>query len=155
VSRDHWFRDRRAWGLIATGDLPWLAGLNLVWEAAHVRLYSLWYEATPAYIAFSVLHCVLGDVLIGLAALLAALIILRAGPLSQWRWSPIASVTALLGVGYTVLSEWMNITWLGNWAYAPSMPTLDLGGFELGLTPVAQWLVVPPLSLYLAQRHGI
>lgn len=25
-------------------------------------------------------------------------------------------------------------------------------GFELGLTPLAQWLAVPPLSLYLARR---
>jgi hypothetical protein len=32
------------------------------------------------------------------------------------------------------------------------MPTLDVAGFRLGLSPLAQWLVVPPLALYLARQ---
>jgi hypothetical protein len=32
------------------------------------------------------------------------------------------------------------------------MPTIELGRFELGVTPLAQWLLVPPLALYLARR---
>jgi hypothetical protein len=46
----------------------------------------------------------------------------------------------------------MNITVLGSWSYAESMPRLDLGGIEIGLTPLAQWLVVPPLALVLARK---
>ena len=38
-----------------------------------------------------------------------------------------------------------DVTWLRSWTYAESMPRVDVAGFELGLTPVAQWLVVPPL----------
>jgi hypothetical protein len=153
VTRTAWFRDRQAWRLILLDYLPWFAVLNLGWEAAHVRLYTLWYEAEPAYIAFSVLHCTLGDVLIGSAALSVALITGREGPPARWRWQRIALVTALAGTAYTVFSEWMNISLLGNWTYAESMPKLALGGFEVGLTAVAQWLVVPPLALYLAGRR--
>lgn len=152
MNETRWYRDRDAWRLIAVGYLPWLAGLNLAWEAAHVRLYTLWKEADTTYIVFSVLHCTLGDVLIGTAALLLALIGGREGALARWRWRRIAAITALAGVGYTVFSEWMNITLLRSWTYAESMPTIQFGAFEVGLTPLAQWLVVPPLALYFARK---
>ncbi len=147
-----WYRDPAVRRFIAFRYLPWLAALSLAWEIAQLPLYTLWREGEPAYIAFSVVHCTAGDVLIGLAALLLALIVEREGNLSDWRRSRIALVAALLAMGYTVLSEWMNVGILGSWAYAAAMPTFELAGFELGLSPLAQWLVVPPLTLYLAGR---
>jgi hypothetical protein len=33
------------------------------------------------------------------------------------------------------------------------MPRVGLAGIEVGVTPLAQWLVVPPLALYLARRQ--
>lgn len=146
-----WYRDRRAWRLLALRFLPWFAGLSLAWEIAQLPLYTLWTEATPGYIAFSVAHCTLGDVLIGASALLAALILLRAGSLASWRWARIAALAALLGAGYTVFSEWMNMAILGSWAYAASMPRIRLGAIEIGLSPFLQWLVVPPLALYFTR----
>ena len=152
MSAGLWFRDRQARRLIVLGYLPWLGALSLAWEMAHVRLYTLWDEAQPAYIAFSVLHCTLGDVLIGAAALCLALIAGREGPPGQWRWRRIAVLAALAGAVYTAFSEWMNVALFRSWTYAESMPTLPLGRFEFGLTPLAQWLVVPPLALYLAWK---
>lgn len=152
MSRAPWFRDRRAWRLIAYGYLPWFAMLNLAWEAAHVRFYTLWNEAQPAYIAFSVVHCTLGDVLIGGLALFLALILDREGELAEWRWLRIALLALVFGVGYTIFSEWMNVTILRSWVYGESMPRLNLAGTEIGLTPLAQWLVVPPFALYLARK---
>jgi hypothetical protein len=152
VSAVLWYRDREARSLILLGYLPWFAALSLAWEIAHVRLYTLWTEADLAYIAFSIAHCTLGDVLIGSAALLSALILTRERVLAQWRWWRIAVLTALFGVGYTFFSEWMNITILRSWTYAESMPTFELAGFEVGLSPLAQWFVVSPLALYLARK---
>jgi hypothetical protein len=152
VTQGLWFQDRQVWRAIAFGYLPWLAALNLTWEVAHLPLYTLWKEAEPAYIAFSVAHCTLGDVLIGAAALLTALITGREGALAEWRWRRIAVITAFLGVGYTIFSEWMNLTILRSWTYAESMPKLELAGIEIGVTPLLQWLVVPPLALYLARK---
>lgn len=149
-----WVRDRRAWLLIALRYAPWFAGLNLLWEVAHARLYTLWYEAKPTYIAFSILHCTLGDVLIGPAALFTALIAGREGPVARWRWFRVAVLTVLIGLAYTVFSEWMNLTVLRSWTYAESMPTVRLGALEIGLTPLLQWLVIPPVSLYLARATG-
>jgi len=146
-----WFRDRLAWRLIARSYLPLLAALMLAWEIAHAPLYTLWREAKAAYIAFSIVHCTLGDILIGTLALALSLILLRERAVAGWRWTRIAALTVVLGVSYTVFSEWMNITVLRSWAYADSMPTISLGEARIGLTPILQWLVVPPLALYLAR----
>ena len=39
-----------------------------------------------------------------------------------------------------------NVAVLKSWAYDEAMPTLNVGGFDLGLTPFAQWLLIPPLA---------
>ena len=149
-----WYRDRRAWRLLAIRFAPWFAGLSLAWEIAQLPLYTLWTEATPAYMAYAVVHCTLGDVLIGTAALLLALTVARGGGLAGWRWRRIAVLTALLGAGYTVFSEWMNTAILGSWAYAAWMPRVQLAGIAIGLSPLLQWLVLPPLALYLMRRSA-
>ena len=151
MSEAIWFRDRQAWRLIARGYLPWLAVLMLVWEVAHAPLYTLWRGAEPWVIAFSVAHCTVGDVLIGGVTLLLSLILLREPALASWKWRRIAAVAAVLGTAYTLFSEWMNVTVLRNWVYAESMPTIELGEARIGLTPLLQWLLVPPLALYLAR----
>jgi hypothetical protein len=58
-----------------------------------------------------------------------------------------------MGTAYTIFSEWMNLTILRSWTYNESMPRVGLAGIEVGVTPLAQWLVVPPLALYLARRQ--
>lgn len=58
----------------------------------------------------------------------------------------------LFGAGYTIFSEWMNTTVLRSWTYSSAMPTIDLGGFEIGLSPLAQWVVIPPLALAFARK---
>ena len=152
VDTERWYRDRAARSMILLGYLPWLAGLNLAWETAHVSLYTLWNEANASYIAFSVVHCTAGDVMIGAAALLLALIVGREKSLAQWRWRRIATATALTGTAYTIVSEWMNTMVLRSWTYAEAMPRLELAGVEIGVSPIGQWLLLPPLALYLARK---
>jgi len=148
-----WFRDVAAWRWIAMRYLPWLAILNLVWEMAQLPLYTIWYEAPPAAIAFAVAHCTLGDVLIGAASLLLALVVSGAAGFANWPWWRIVVVMLLLGPGYTMLSEWLN-TSLGRWTYSELMPALELPGWRIGLAPLLQWLTLPPLALHLAKAAG-
>jgi small-conductance mechanosensitive channel len=149
---EDWYRDTGTVRFLVLRYLPWFAAFNLAWEAAHVRLYTLWSEESTGYIAFSVVHCTLGDVLIGLLALLLALIVSREGGVREWSFRRLALLSTLFGAGYTAFSEWMNITLLRSWTYAESMPRLSLGDFELGVTPLMQWLVIPPLALFSARR---
>lgn len=152
AAAERWYLDRTALSLVLLGFLPWLTGLNLAWETAHVPLYTLWKEAEASYIAFSVVHCTGGDAMIGAAALLLALILGREKSLARWRWRQIPAITALAGSAYTIFSEWMNTTVLRSWTYAETMPTLDVAGIEIGASPLAQWLLLPPLALYLARK---
>ena len=149
-----WFRDRATLALIGWRYVPWLAALNLAWEIAQLPLYMIWRDASAGYIAFAVAHCTAGDLLIGAAALAITLLALRAGPLQSWRWTAIAAGTTLLGAGYTIASEWMNTPLRQSWEYSQAMPVIDVQGFIIGLSPLAQWLVVPPLALYLARRSA-
>ncbi|TMH64754.1 MAG: hypothetical protein E6H57_15690 [Betaproteobacteria bacterium] len=154
VADTPWYRDREAWRFIAYRYLPWLAGLNLTWELAQLPLYTIWREASAGYVAFAVAHCTVGDILIGAASLALALIAVRAGPLARWRWLQVALIATAAGATYTLVSEWMNTSLRQGWAYSELMPTLELGGLVIGLAPLAQWLVVPPLALYLARRSA-
>lgn len=149
-----WYADRGSWRLIGLRYLPLFAGLNLAWEIAHLPLYTLWREGSPAFIAFSVAHCTLGDVMIGAAALALALIATRAAEVEHWRFVRIALVTALVGTVYTVYSEWMNTVTRQGWAYSELMPVLRLFGAEIGLSPIAQWLILPLVALRLALTPG-
>lgn len=146
-----WYRDPEAWRF--TGRyLLWLAGLNLVWEIAQLPLYTIWSEAPPGEIAFAVAHCTAGDVLIGAAALMIALLVVRAGAIEDWNWLAIGLVAIVIGVAYTAVSEWTNTAIRMSWRYSSLMPLLEVGRVGIGVSPLAQWLVLPPLALQLARR---
>lgn len=72
------------------------------------------------------------------------------------RWIaelPRRAVTLYLATGLvvTVALEWLNAGALGRWEYSPAMPTLPLLG--TGLSPLAQWLVLPLLVLGIVRRQ--
>jgi hypothetical protein len=58
----------------------------------------------------------------------------------------------LLGLVYTVFSEWLNVSVRGSWAYASAMPVVPILG--TGLSPVLQWLVVPAASFIWVRSQG-
>lgn len=145
-----WYRCPPAWSFILRRYLPRLALLNLAWEIVQLPLYTIWATARPGSIAFAVLHCTAGDVLIGAAALLLALILNRAGEPADWPLRRISAGTAMLAVAYTVLSERLNLA-AGNWTYSAWMPVLPW--VEVGLSPLLQWLLVPLAALGWAYRR--
>ena len=147
-----WYRDRAALRFIALRYLPLLAVLNFAWEWGQVRLYTIWEESGIGYISFAIAHCTLGDVLIGAATLLVALAALRAPPLGRWNLLAIGILATILGVGYTAVSEWLNTVVWASWQYSSAMPLVEIGGVRIGVSPLAQWMIVPPLALYLATR---
>jgi hypothetical protein len=55
-----------------------------------------------------------------------------------------AFTAIILGVAYTILSEWLNVEIWRSWSYTAAMPVLPL--FGTGLTPLLQWLLVPGLA---------
>ena len=144
--------DRSAWLIVICRYIPVLAGLNLVWEIAQLPLYSIWEKGSAAELSFAVFHCTAGDVLIGLASMTLALTFLQEGAPSTWRKRHIVVLVVSLGLGYTLISEWFN-TALDRWTYSSLMPVIQLSGVGIGVSPMLQWLLLPPLALSLSWRR--
>lgn len=122
---------------------------HLAWEIGQLPLYTIFWDAPAGETAFAVLHCTAGDLLIAASTL--ALGYLVAGG-ARWPWFRavylrVAIVSVVLGVAYTVFSEWLNTAVRESWAYMPAMPLIPV--LEVGLTPVLQWLVVPLMAFRL------
>lgn len=123
--------------------------LNFAWEMLQAPFYRG--MATAAHGA-AVRVCTLataGDV----AILLVAYGVVAAVTGRRW-WlaAPARGRVAgflVVGLAITVALEALNVYVRGRWTYAPSMPLI----FGIGLTPLVQWLVLPPAALWLARRH--
>jgi hypothetical protein len=127
--------------------------LNLLWELLPLPLYTVWRTSTAGELAFAVLHCAGGDVLIATAALALAVLLLGGADWPVAHWARVAAMTVLFGLAYTVLSEWLNVYIRRTWAYSEWMPIVP--GLSIGLSPVLQWIVVPAMSLaWLRQRRA-
>jgi len=123
---------------------------HVVWESAHVPLYTIWIEGSWGEIVFAVVHCTGGDLLIALSSLLLALFLFGK---SRWPLEGTRSVLAcaiVFGLSYTVFSEWLNIVVREAWEYSDIMPVIPV--IDAGLTPVLQWIVVPFVAYALAAR---
>lgn len=143
-----WYWDRDFWRPFFLRYLPFILVANLGWELAQLPLYAVWHDSTAYWIAYSVVHCTLGDGLIAGLSLFAAAILAGGDRFPHGRVLAVALATVALGAGYTVFSEWMNTTVRESWEYAPAMPIVPL--LQVGLMPLLQWLVIPPLAVGFA-----
>ena len=128
--------------------MAWGLPFNFLWELAQSPAYSDWCRGW-SYLLRTRLHCTAGDGLILLGAFWGTSLVFRdrawiAGP----RKSPLALFLAL-GLAYTVWSEWLNVSIRSAWGYSVEMPLL----FGIGVLPLAQWLVIPLLVVWVVRRR--
>lgn len=121
--------------------------LNLIWEVAHVGLYTLWVEENLVTVMRALVHCTFGDVAIALTAFVLTGLMLRRADWPETRMVMGTLLVVIITTAYTAWSEWYNVYQIGSWTYSKSMPLL----FGIGLSPLLQWLMLPPL-LTLAYR---
>ncbi|MEQ8388898.1 MAG: hypothetical protein RIE22_09330 [Alphaproteobacteria bacterium] len=136
--------------------MSWLSGLkrylsvivigNLIWEFAHMPLYTLWLTGTRSEIVFAAIHCTGGDILIALSALTVALIFFGTHQWPERSFQRVALSTVIFGIGHTLFSEWLNIEIRQSWAYRDLMPMVP--GTGVGLSPLVQWIAVPLLAFW-------
>ena len=135
----------RASGSVALSYIALWAALslifNLAWEIAQARLYTLWDDPNRWHVAGSILHCTLGDVVIGTSTFGLAAWLLRRVDWPIVRPCLGTAIVVTVAAIFTVWSEWNNVYRLKLWAYAPEMPTI----FGIGLSPLLQWVLLPPL----------
>lgn len=126
------------------------AAAHFAWEVGQLPLYSIWRTGTTGELAAAILHCTAGDVLIAGSSVLTALVLVGRQGWPSESIIRVAGLTIVIGLAYTVYSEWFNTAVRMSWAYTERMPILPVLG--TGLAPLAQWIFVPMLALWAAQR---
>ncbi len=131
-----------------------IAVLNAIWETLHMPLYEIWYQGTWPIIIYSGVHCTIGDVFIGLTSFILATIFIRFNVMSRNTYLALVILTTIFAVSYTIYSEWLNIYLRGGWAYNELMPILPIANFQLGVSPLLQWVVIPFLAFWWADKKA-
>jgi hypothetical protein len=125
--------------------------LNYPWELAQAPLYM----GMEDYNAEVFWHCFvasLGDGIMVLLIVAAGWFTLRQ---PDWFVRPGFSgyvVMIAAGLLLAVLVEWMAVHKLERWAYAERMPKLP--GLGVGLVPIAQMLILPPIIFRIVTFIG-
>ena len=121
--------------------------LNYLWELAQASLY----VGLEDYNAGVLWHCFvasLGDGIMVLLIVAAGWFTLRQ---SDWFLGPgVRGYLVIITAGLVVaaLVEWVAVHILKRWEYTENMSKLP--GFDIGLVPIAQMLVLPPLIFRIA-----
>ncbi|MFQ6042986.1 MAG: hypothetical protein ACE5PV_19205, partial [Candidatus Poribacteria bacterium] len=61
------------------------------------------------------------------------------------------SLFVAFGVTYTVFSEIKNVAIKKLWAYSPPMPVIPY--LNVGLAPIFQWIILPPIAIFITRRQ--
>lgn len=117
---------------------------HLIWEILQLPLYAIWSVGTDRETAFAIVHYVVGDLMIATLSLVAALLLFGSPSWPSRHLIPTMVATLVMGMSYTVYSEWLNTVVRKAWAYSELMPVVPLLG--TGLSPLMQWLVVPTIG---------
>lgn len=142
------------WLLVLRRYAAFAVPAHLIWEFAHLPLYTIWHDRGTGEIVFAALHCTGGDALIATATLTIALLLAGRGwPVAGRSYWRVAAIAIALGAGYTAYSEWLNTTVRNAWAYTELMPVIPL--IDAGLSPILQWLFIPLAAFWWARRSTI
>lgn len=118
--------------------------VQLAWEWGQMPLYKAWGSEPLPTLAGYALHCTAGDLMILLGSYWMTSLI--TGSRRFWRSSiRYSAIFVSFGLVYTVGSEWINVYALHRWDYSSAMPVTPWLG--IGLSPLIQWAVLPPLLL--------
>lgn len=127
--------------------------LNYPWEFIQTPMYEGMAEM-PHWQAVQICtQATVGDAVIMLTAYWGVALLRRDRAWIAFPTLQCVSMFCLIGVGITVSIEALAVRgwWLANWNYSTAMPTIPILG--VGLFPVLQWLVLPPLAAGLVGRQ--
>lgn len=127
--------------------------LSLPWELLQATLFEGMASAPHSDVIGACLQATLGDAGIMLLAHAGVAAVTRR---RRWVLTPsrreVAGFAAV-GVAITAVIEWLATRghWAQTWAYSSKMPVIP--GIEIGLSPLLQWVVIPPVALWFVRRQ--
>ena len=129
--------------------------LNFPWEVLQAPLFEGMAAAPHSAVVGACLQATLGDAVITLLAHAGIVVVTRR---RRWMLGPAPHELAgfvAVGVGITAMIEWLATQghWAQTWAYSTAMPVIP--GIEIGLSPLLQWVIVPPIVLWFVRRQSV
>lgn len=125
--------------------------INFVWEMLQMPLFSYPQDASLVQINLACIQASAGDaVMIVISFWIVAALRKDRG----WILRPSLRSLALFllpGIIMTIAFEALATGPLHRWTYADTMPILP--GLGTGITPLAQWLILPPIIVFLVKRQ--
>jgi hypothetical protein len=122
--------------------------LHFFWEVVHSYFYTM-KEADFNTMLYDWLHCTGRDVMLTLGSFWLVSLI-------SWnrRWflglnKLNVAGFVMAGVIYTFFSERLNVYVFKSWSYNEAMPIIPW--FKVGLTPILQWLIIPPVVIFVVR----
>ena len=143
-------------------SLAWLPELNVMlfalllnypWELIQAPLFEGMAGGPHWEAVRACTQAALGDAVIMLVAYWGVAVLRRS---RAWivapRWRDLLLLSSI-GVGITVVIELLalNGAWVTRWTYSALMPVIP--GVGIGLIPVLQWVLLPPLTAALVGRQ--
>ncbi len=126
--------------------------INFVWEMLQMPLFSYPADSSMTQINLACIQASAGDAAMIVIAFWVVVLLQKD---REWYLHPsVRSLVLFLlpGVIMTIVFEAMATGPLDRWAYTNAMPTLP--GLGTGLAPLAQWLLLPPLIIFII-RHRV
>lgn len=125
--------------------------INFFWEMLQMPLFSYPADASLTRINLACIQASAGDAVMNVIAFWVVVFLQK-----DRKWYRHPSVRSLAyflmpGVIMTIVFEALATGPLHRWAYASSMPTLP--GLGTGLAPIAQWLLLPLLIIFIVRRQ--
>ena len=102
MTAHHLSRQQPDWLVAIRRDLIATTAGNLVWETAQMPLYVLWHTGQLREIARAIIRSTLGDMVIAIVALTAALAMAGSPAWPDDRAGLVSAVLIVGGAGYTV-----------------------------------------------------
>jgi hypothetical protein len=124
--------------------------LNFVWEALQTPFFADISDKINTIIWYR-FHCTLGDVVITLGCFWLVALITKS---RSWFLNPTKNrllMFVAFGVSYTIFSEIKNVSLNKLWGYSELMPVIPF--IEVGIIPLIQWIIVPPLLIFIVRRQ--
>lgn len=124
--------------------------INFVWEMLQMPLFSYPADTSMTQINLACIQASAGDAAMIIIAFWVVVFLQKD---REWYFHPSVRSLALFllpGVIMTIVFEAMAMGPLDRWAYNNAMPTLP--GLGTGLAPLAQWLLLPSLIIFIV-RH--
>ncbi|WP_246734885.1 hypothetical protein [Chelativorans sp. ZYF759] len=146
--------DERAAGIWEVPELPvalFSFVLHFVWEFVQVPTYTGMAEMAHWEAIKLCMSATFGDVGFALTAFWMASVAARG---RVWILRPTRVPVAIfvaVGILLTVGFEYYYTNVSLRWTYSDLMPLVP--PFGTGLSPLLQWLVIPPLVVWLTRRH--